>query len=206
MIGGQDEEIIRAHRRLNFRQAGTDTNGHYQFGSLAGAVYRIRASKSGYTLTPGSRDVSLETYSVSDINFTATPQGTIQGTVTNNSAQAMSGVTVKLSGTETRTTTTNSSGQYSFTSLTGGGNYLVTPQQTGYNFSALEQSLTNVTSTRTANFTGTAVPLMPVFSKHINYSYNQSGALTGVGTDWIGSDPNATGNVVSGMTYRPTHK
>ena len=39
------------------------------------------------------------------------------------------------------------------------------------------------------------------FNKNINYAHNSLGGLTGVGTNLIGSDPNATTNVVSGMTY-----
>ena len=39
------------------------------------------------------------------------------------------------------------------------------------------------------------------FNKNINYAHNSLGGLTGVGTNLIGTDPNAAGNVVSGMTY-----
>lgn len=39
------------------------------------------------------------------------------------------------------------------------------------------------------------------WSKNINYAHNSVGALTGVGTSLIGTDPNATTNVLSGVTY-----
>jgi len=39
------------------------------------------------------------------------------------------------------------------------------------------------------------------FSKNINYAYNAAGALSGVGTNLIGTDPNATSNVVSVTGY-----
>lgn len=38
-------------------------------------------------------------------------------------------------------------------------------------------------------------------NKNVNYAYNGVGALTGVGTNLIGSDPNATTNVLSGISY-----
>lgn len=40
------------------------------------------------------------------------------------------------------------------------------------------------------------------FNKTINYARNNTGAISGIGTNLIGSDPNATANVTSAMTYR----
>ncbi len=40
------------------------------------------------------------------------------------------------------------------------------------------------------------------WAKNVNYAYKTSGALDGVGTNLIGSDPNATTNVASGFDYR----
>jgi RHS repeat-associated protein len=40
------------------------------------------------------------------------------------------------------------------------------------------------------------------FNKTVNYAYNSVGALSGVGTDLIGGDPNATTNVLNTVTYR----
>ena len=39
------------------------------------------------------------------------------------------------------------------------------------------------------------------FNKNINYAHNSTGALTGVGTNLIGTDPNTTTNVVSNLSY-----
>ncbi|MBS1809953.1 MAG: hypothetical protein JST84_17465 [Acidobacteria bacterium] len=38
-------------------------------------------------------------------------------------------------------------------------------------------------------------------NKNVNYAYNTVGALTGVGTNLIGTDPNATTNVLSNLIY-----
>ena len=40
------------------------------------------------------------------------------------------------------------------------------------------------------------------WTKNVNYAYKYSGALSSVGTNLIGTDPNATTNVASGFDYR----
>jgi RHS repeat-associated protein len=42
------------------------------------------------------------------------------------------------------------------------------------------------------------------FNKNVNYAYNNVGALSGVGTNLIGTDPNATANVLNTVTFRAT--
>jgi YD repeat-containing protein len=42
----------------------------------------------------------------------------------------------------------------------------------------------------------------PSFNKNVNYAYNAKGALHGIGTNLIGSDPNTTTNVISAMSYK----
>ncbi|MCI0524341.1 MAG: hypothetical protein L0Y75_03675 [Acidobacteria bacterium] len=40
------------------------------------------------------------------------------------------------------------------------------------------------------------------WTKNVNYAYKTSGAPDGVGTNLIGSDPDASANVASGLDYR----
>ena len=40
------------------------------------------------------------------------------------------------------------------------------------------------------------------WSKTINYAYNYTGALTGVGTNLTGTDPNTSTNVLNTVSYR----
>jgi hypothetical protein len=67
---------------------------------------------------------------------TGTGTTTITGHVTTASGQGISGVTIKLTGPSscTNTTTTNSSGAYSFRNL-GQGTYTVSASKTGCTFS-----------------------------------------------------------------------
>lgn len=77
----------------------------------------------------------------------------ITGTITTSTGTAISGVTVSRGAA---TTTTNSSGVYTFTGLAN-GTYTITPSLSGYTFSPTNRSVTvsgaNVTG---QNFTGTA--------------------------------------------------
>ena len=64
----------------------------------------------------------------------------ISGSVTSNGT-GLSGVTMTLAGSGAGTTTTNSSGNYTFSGLSN-GTYTVTPSKSGYTFSPTSTSLT----------------------------------------------------------------
>ena len=78
----------------------------------------------------------------------------ITGTVRDNSGNPLSGVTVNLSGSLTNSTTTNASGNYSFTDLGEGGAYTVGPSNSSYAFSPVSQTFNNLNANRIANFVG----------------------------------------------------
>ena len=61
----------------------------------------------------------------------------------------------------------------------------------GYQYNSVNQPKRITTSVSDGSFT-----------KNVNYAYNPTGALSGIGTNLIGSDPNATTNVASQLTYR----
>jgi hypothetical protein len=75
----------------------------------------------------------------------------ISGQVT-VSGSGLSGVTMTLSGAQTGSTTTDGSGNYTFSGLAPGGNYTVTPSRTGYTFCPASLSFDNLDLSRTANF------------------------------------------------------
>jgi len=80
----------------------------------------------------------------------------ITGHVTNAQGQAIAGVTMKLAGPSscTDTTTTNSSGAYTFRKL-GAGNYTVTPSKTNCTFKQNGQAKVIAGKLLIINFTGT---------------------------------------------------
>jgi RHS repeat-associated protein len=192
-------------------QTTTNSAGTYNFGYQfpSGSSYWVDASKPGWTFTPSTTQCDMWT-DWPNVNFTgepATATTTISGTVTNSAGAAISGVTMTLSGSMNQSVTTDSSGNYSFTVNTL-GNYTLTPTKSGYNFNPSQGSFTEVVLTQTGNFTGTQ-PVPPpappagaqTWTKNVNYAYNSVGMLLSVGTNLTGSDPNATTNVASNLSY-----
>jgi Tol biopolymer transport system component len=76
---------------------------------------------------------------------------TISGRITGSNV-GVSNVTVNLSGTTNASTTTDSVGNYQFSGLPIGGNYLITPSLAGHAFSPAVRSFNNLTSNQIANF------------------------------------------------------
>jgi PKD repeat protein len=78
----------------------------------------------------------------------------INGNVVNQSGFKVANATVNLTGTISRTTQTDSNGNYSFVNLTGGGNYTVTVSKNKFSFSPANRVFSNLNGTQTANFVG----------------------------------------------------
>jgi hypothetical protein len=137
---------------------------YYNWGSLSSGSLHVAGSAPGvYTYGSGvvfpTRTYNNSNYWV-DLTFsssttTPTPPSTtynISGKVSGSSA------TLTLSGTASRSTTTDSLGNYSFTGLPN-GSYIVAPSKSGYTFSPSTASVTIYGSSKTGvNFTATAVP------------------------------------------------
>jgi photosystem II stability/assembly factor-like uncharacterized protein len=94
----------------------------------------------------------------------------ISGTIKDGSNVAISGVTVTISGNSSGTATTNSSGAFSFTNLTAGGTYTLTPSKTNYSFSPTNRVYSNLSVDQTAaNFTGTPQPAISLSAASLAY-------------------------------------
>lgn len=80
----------------------------------------------------------------------------VAGTVTTSEGAPMANVSILVNGAASLVTSTSPTGQYTL-SLAAGGSYRVTPQASGYTFSPVSLSLTNLTANQTGqNFMGTA--------------------------------------------------
>ena len=82
--------------------------------------------------------------------------GNIGGTITDASGAPVSGVTINLSGTQSREAITDSSGNYSFDSVETNGFYTVTPSRANYTFSPANRSFSLLGVHTEASFTATA--------------------------------------------------
>ena len=118
-----------------------------------------------------------------------TPAGySIAGQVTLSGA-GLSGVSMTLSSSQTISTSTNGSGNYSFSSVPTAG-YVLTPSLTGFSFSPPSQTFNNLSGNQIANFTATAVATTNLA---LGKPATQSSTLTGYG-------PAGASNAVDGNT------
>jgi hypothetical protein len=158
-----------------------------------------QVTSAGYLATSGYQAGAPLTYN--HFGLTQARPYTLSGTISNQQGQPLSGVTVTLSGAESESTTTNGSGQFSFAKL-GQGNYTVTPSLAGHVFNPASITYNDLQrSWSNANFT--ALPAQQTtFEKRVNYAYNTVGALSGVGTNLIGTDANNTTNVINGLQFK----
>jgi len=189
-----------------------NSSGAYSFSGLANGSYAVTPSNPGYTFSPTSQNATVNGANVTGINFTATAQTntySISGTIT-LSGSGLSGASVALSGPAAANATTNSSGNYSFSGLAN-GTFTVTPTDSGYTFTPVNQSVNiNGANQTGVNFTASSntVALSWVASTTTTVtSYNVYRSTTnGSGYALIGSVNAPTiaytdSNVVSGTTY-----
>jgi hypothetical protein len=135
----------------------TLADGTYTISGLYNGNYTVTPYMDGYTFNPTSTAVAVNGADQSGKDFVATKipvRYTISGTV---SGDILEGVTMTLSGAGSGTTTTNASGNYSFSSFNG--IYTVTPSMSGYTFSPTSAAVTVSDANATVdNFVATAKP------------------------------------------------
>ncbi len=135
----------------------TDAAGNYSFAGLThGGSFTVTPSKTDYGFTPPSRTVNNLQADQTNLDFTGDLLiHTLSGRVTDEGAQPLVGVNVHLSGSATSDTTTDAAGNYSFTNLTQGGNFTVTPSANGYLFTPPSRAVNNLQADQTGlDFTG----------------------------------------------------
>ena len=163
----------------------TDASGNYSFTGQVNGSYTVTPSLAGYTFTPASMKITLNGANSASNNFTATvnpaPTYSIAGTVTLSGSGALAGVTMTLKGTHTTATTTDASGNYTFTGLAN-GSYTVSPSLAGYTFNPASTSVTiNGANATSYNFTATQTPTStPTYSISGTVTLSGGGALPGV--------------------------
>lgn len=139
----------------------TNANGEY---TLAGARpntnYTVTPARTGFTFTPANRLHTNLTGNVTGADFSAVSQtytisGRITSTTTQPAGQPVAGVTVKLTGSQTTQTATNSNGEYSFPNLGVGGSYTVTPTLDDHTATPASRTANNLSGNQTLDFTVT---------------------------------------------------
>ena len=130
----------------------TDSLGKYAFSPYpyGSGPYTITPTLAGYIFNPPQVTVPSLT-AVTSHDFVATALG-ISGRITTVAGAAVSGVAVQLSGSLARSATTNTRGEYQFTGLTAGGDYIVTPVKAGVVFHPAKAVVNDFSSTFRADF------------------------------------------------------
>jgi photosystem II stability/assembly factor-like uncharacterized protein len=126
------------------------TTGNDASFSIAFPTFTISA---GQFLTATATDAAGNTSEFSRCAQVSGPINySISGQVSNNQSTGIGGVTVSLSGSLSMTTTTDSNGNYSFSNLPAGGNYLITPSGQNLLFNPSSRTFNNLSSNATSDF------------------------------------------------------
>lgn len=114
-----------------------DSSGNYAFNNLNNGTYTVSPVKSGVVFTPTSRTVSINSASLSSLNFSSLSQSwSISGSL----GTAGSGAIVNLTGAASQSVVANGSGNYTFVGLYN-GTYTVTPVKAGIVFSPTSRAV-----------------------------------------------------------------
>ena len=176
--------------------ASTDASGFFSFPGLpASGTYTVSAAKANYAFAPPSRTFYAITADYAADFAASTAYYMIWGTVTSGGS-TLSGVTLSLAGSATATTTTDGSGNYSFSGLSA-GNYTVTPSKTNYNFTPASRSFSPLSSNQSADFSGSTTVVTFTVSGTVTLS---GAALSGVNLTLSGSAGGSTISAANG-TY-----
>jgi hypothetical protein len=132
----------------------TDANGHYSFDQLLDqGTFRVVPTDTNFSASPTNR-IFTRLSANQTADFTLIPYYKITGQVLNELGSPLTSVTVRLTGSQTRTVSTDSQGKYSFDSLLANGNYTVTPSRTFYTFDPASRSFNTLPGNQAADFLG----------------------------------------------------
>ncbi|MBX3294047.1 MAG: carboxypeptidase regulatory-like domain-containing protein [Acidobacteria bacterium] len=134
--------------------------GQAQFNSLNimhnenGVLVNRTTSRTFATRTICATVNSLSPFVIAEEIDSSLP--TVSGVVQDPNGEPMAGVQMLLSGTDERSTFTDSNGVFNFVNLTEDGSYIVTPKLPGYIFGPSSDGIESLTGDQTMFFTGTA--------------------------------------------------
>ena len=172
----------------------TDSSGRLAFQAVAaGETYTIVPTKDNYVFTP--ENVVIGVLQVDHtLNFAgALATYTLSGQLTANGL-ALSGATVVLSGSQSRSRTTDANGNYSF-NVVAEGNYSVTPAETNYLFSPTGRTFNNLSGNQGVDFEAT-LQSVPEFSA-ATYNVSEGAGTIAVNVNRIGDASKAAEFVYS---------
>jgi subtilase family serine protease len=147
--------------------AQTDGGGAYSFTNLSAGNYIVTPTLTGFTFNPASLSFA-SLVGDQTASFTGVPNTfVLAGKVTFGNV-GLGGVTIAVGGSQTRTVTTDSGGNFLISNLPQLGTYTITPSRTNFTFSPQNQTLDNPGGNQAANFTAAVTPGVPVLISEEN--------------------------------------
>jgi hypothetical protein len=148
----------------------TNTSGYYKFTAISGADYSVHATKAGYSINsvsgnPQSSGAISGNKTMPDFSANLNKY-IISGKVLYGGV-GLGGITLLCPGADNQTTTSNSTGDYSFT-VNALQTYTVTPQYSGYSFTPFSISLFHIESNSAGNNFSAAIDDVPELISPIN--------------------------------------
>jgi len=131
-------------------------------------LHAIAVDEEGNSVKLGTKTITVGTFN------------TISGQVL-TSGVGQPGVTITLSGAQSRSATTDASGNYGFANLPANSAYTVTPTKAGYTFTPPDLPFTSLVSNQVANFSATASNLAAVLSldrTRLNFAARDAATLS----------------------------
>lgn len=107
---------------------------------------------------PGGHQITIREIEVYSPLFDSSQSRTIQGSIKDSQKKGIVGATVSLSGWQTKTATTGPGGTYSFSGLTQGAGYTVTPMKSNYAMAARSLTFNHLVGSQNGNFTASTIP------------------------------------------------
>src|SRR5215813_215496 len=133
----------------------TDSNGRYSLSGQSGEHLTIVATEPHYSFNPSNLTINdLEANSV--INFTGRlDMHTIAGRVFAHTGAVLPNATVTLSGAVSATTTSDGQGDFRFSELPAGANFVITASRANYVFSVTSYTFNDLVADHYVAFQGT---------------------------------------------------
>lgn len=160
--------------------ATTNASGAYTVTGLFDGPYTVTPTKTGYTFAPNSTGVTMAGINVTGTNFTGTANSAVQATISGAvTGPWVEGVTITMSGGATGTTTTNASGNYSFT-VASGQSYTFTPSLAGYTYLPAAATVVIPAGSSTAVTATNLVASSATASNSLSGTVSYAGVKTGL--------------------------
>lgn len=147
----------------NFMLTGTD--GRFAFTNTGSYTpYNISASRTNTNINPNifnidSLDSNRDLIFLAEAGQPSAAPGVIDGVVARSDGGSLAGVTITLTGSQSRKTVTDSNGHYRFAQVETGGFYIVAPSRTDYGFTPANRAFSLQGTKADAAFTATAESL-----------------------------------------------